>query len=87
MHGLITRLFQRLFVLALGIISIWLIVFVVFRISNNRLPWILALAITYGVGAYGKSMPHVTQANYADASYCGFVLFGMRADQSGRVRY
>lgn len=52
MRGLITRFFQRLLVLALGIISIWLIVFVVFRISDNRLPWILALAVTYGIGAY-----------------------------------
>src|SRR6201997_5461819 len=52
MRGLITRFFQRLFVLALGIISIWLIVFVVFRVSDNRLPWILALAVTYGIGAY-----------------------------------
>jgi hypothetical protein len=52
MLGLIIRFFQRLFVLALGIISIWLLVFVVFRISDNRLPWILALAVTYGIGAY-----------------------------------
>jgi hypothetical protein len=35
-----------------GILSIWLIVFVVFRTTENRLPWILALAATYGVGAY-----------------------------------
>jgi hypothetical protein len=52
MLGLIIRFFQRLFVLALGIISIWLLVFVVFRISDNRLPWILALAVTYAIGAY-----------------------------------
>jgi hypothetical protein len=52
MPGLIVRFFQRLFVLALGIVSIWLLVFVVFKISDNRLPWILALAVTYGIGAY-----------------------------------
>lgn len=52
MLGLIIRFFQRLFVMALGIISIWLLVFVVFRVSDNRLPWILALAVTYGIGAY-----------------------------------
>lgn len=52
MPGLIARFLQRLVVLAVGIISVWLIVFVVFRISDNRLPWILALAVTYGIGAY-----------------------------------
>ena len=46
------RLLQRLAILGLGALSIWLIVFVVFRISDHRLPWILALAVTYGVGAY-----------------------------------
>jgi hypothetical protein len=30
----------------------WLIVFVVFRIADNRLPWILAVAVTYGIAAY-----------------------------------
>jgi len=46
------RSLQRLLVVGVGILSIWLIVFVVFRITENRLPWILALAATYGVGAY-----------------------------------
>jgi len=41
-----------LLVVGVGVISIWLIVFVVFRITENRLPWILALAATYGIGAY-----------------------------------
>ena len=48
----LARSLQRLLVVGVGVISIWLIVFVVFRITENRLPWILALAATYGIGAY-----------------------------------
>ncbi|MBV8574771.1 MAG: LssY C-terminal domain-containing protein [Acetobacteraceae bacterium] len=48
----LTRSLQRLLVVAVGILSIWLIVFVVFRITDNRLPWVLALASTYGIAAY-----------------------------------
>jgi hypothetical protein len=48
----VIRLLQRLAILGLGVLSVWLIVFVVFRIADNRLPWILALSATYGVGAY-----------------------------------
>ncbi len=44
---------RRLAVAGLGALSVWLIVFVVFRISDHRLPWTLALAVTYGVAAYG----------------------------------
>jgi hypothetical protein len=36
----------------LGAVSVWLIVFVVFRIADRRLPWILALSATYGLAAY-----------------------------------
>jgi hypothetical protein len=39
-------------VLGLGIISVWLIVFVVFRVTDNRLPWVLALSLTYAIAAY-----------------------------------
>jgi LssY-like putative type I secretion system component LssY len=46
------RLIRRLLVLGLGVFAIWLIVFVVFRIADNRLPWILAVAVTYGIAAY-----------------------------------
>jgi LssY C-terminus len=49
---LLIRLLQRLLILALGIFSVWLIVFVVFEFADRRLPWILALAVTYGIGAY-----------------------------------
>jgi LssY C-terminus len=56
-HGWIVRLFarrllQRLFVLALGIVSVWLIVFVVFDFADRRLPWLLALGFTYAIAAY-----------------------------------
>jgi hypothetical protein len=46
------RWLQRLAIVGLGALSAWLIVFVVFRISDHRLPWILALVVTYGIGAY-----------------------------------
>ncbi|MGB9118930.1 LssY C-terminal domain-containing protein [Bradyrhizobium sp.] len=49
---LLKRLLQRLLILGLGVFSVWLIVFVVFRIADRRLPWILALGITYGFAAY-----------------------------------
>jgi hypothetical protein len=46
------RFSQRLLVFGLGIFSIWLIVFVVFETADHRLPWILALGISYGLAAY-----------------------------------
>src|SRR5271169_785329 len=49
---LLKRLLQRLLIFGLGIFSVWLIVFVVFRIADNRLPWVFALGITYGIAAY-----------------------------------
>ena len=45
-------LFQRFLVLCLGVVSVWLIVFVVFDTADHRLPWIVAVALTYGVAAY-----------------------------------
>jgi hypothetical protein len=48
---LLKRLLHRLLVFALGILSVWLIVFV-FRLTDHRLPTILALALTYGAAAY-----------------------------------
>lgn len=52
MVRLLARFVQRLAVLALGVFSVWLIVFVVFRFADHRLPWVLALAVTYAVAAY-----------------------------------
>ena len=48
----LTRFVQRLAVLGLGIFAVWFIVFVVFRITDRRLPWILALGVTYALAAY-----------------------------------
>jgi hypothetical protein len=52
MARLLRRFLRRSLVVALGAFSIWLIVFVVFRFADNRLPWVLALALTYGIAAY-----------------------------------
>jgi hypothetical protein len=41
-----------LLVFDLGVATVWLIVFVVFRIADHRLPWVLALGVTYGLAAY-----------------------------------
>jgi LssY C-terminus len=49
---LLIRLLQRLAIFGLGIFSVWLIVFVIFETADRRLPWILAVSITYGFGAY-----------------------------------
>ena len=49
---LLTRLLQRLAIFGLGIFSVWLIVFVTFETADRRLPWILAVGIAYGFGAY-----------------------------------
>ena len=49
---LLKRFLQRLVIFGLGIFSVWLIVFVVFETADRRLPWILALGITYGFAAY-----------------------------------
>src|ERR1700745_3400421 len=49
---LLKRLVQRLLIFALCIFTVWLIVFVVFETADRRLPWILAVGITYGFAAY-----------------------------------
>jgi hypothetical protein len=48
---LLKRLLHRLLILGLGILSVWLIVFV-FRFADQRLPTVLTLALTYGIAAY-----------------------------------
>src|SRR6201997_2767824 len=45
-------LVQRLLIFGLGIFCVWLIVFVVFETADRRLPWILAVGLTYGFAAY-----------------------------------
>jgi LssY C-terminus len=51
MMRLFIRFLQRLLIFVLGILCIWVIVFV-FRFVDARRSWILALAITYGTAAY-----------------------------------
>lgn len=48
---LLKRLLRRSLIVALGILCVWLIVFV-FRFTDHRLPTILAVALTYGIAAY-----------------------------------
>lgn len=52
MVRLLKRFVQRLLVFALGVLTVWLIVFVIFKFADHRLPWILAVAVTYGIAAY-----------------------------------
>ena len=47
----LVRLFQRLLVLGLGVLSVWLIVYV-FKLVDRRLPSVLALALSYAIAAY-----------------------------------
>jgi len=49
---LLNRFWQRLVILGLGVLSVWLIVFVIFETADQRLPWILAVSLTYGIAAY-----------------------------------
>jgi hypothetical protein len=49
---LLKRLVQRLLIFGLGIFCVWLTVFVIFETADRRLPWILAVAVTYGIAAY-----------------------------------
>ena len=49
---MLIRLVQRLAIFGLGVLSVWLIAFVVFDFADKRLPWVIALATTYAVGAY-----------------------------------
>jgi hypothetical protein len=49
---LLKRLLQRLLIFGLGIFTVWLIVFVVFETADRRLPWMLAVGLTYGIAAY-----------------------------------
>ena len=49
---MVMRFLQRLAIFGLGVFCVWLIVFVVFETTDRRLPWILAVSITYGFAAY-----------------------------------
>lgn len=52
MIRMVKRFLRRLAVVGLGVLSIWLIVFVIFRFADHRLHWMLAAAITYAIAAY-----------------------------------
>jgi hypothetical protein len=45
------RQLQRLLILGLGVLSVWLVVFV-FEFVDRRLPWVLAVSFSYGIAAY-----------------------------------
>lgn len=49
---LLKRTVRRLLVVALGVLSVWIVVFVIFDFADRRLPWIVAVAVTYGIAAY-----------------------------------
>lgn len=49
---LLIRTLQRLAIFAIGAISVWLIVFVVFDFADQELPVYFALLATYAIGAY-----------------------------------
>ena len=48
----LTLLLQRLLVFLLGVLTVWLIAFVFFDFADRWLPWVIALAVTYGLAAY-----------------------------------
>jgi LssY-like putative type I secretion system component LssY len=48
---LLELIYRRLVVFALGVVGVWLIVFV-FQFTDSRLPTILALSVVYGLAAY-----------------------------------
>jgi len=50
--GLFVRILQRIAIFAIGAISIWLIVFVIFDFADKRMPVAVALAVTYALAAY-----------------------------------
>jgi len=62
MTRMFVRLLRRVLVAALGVFAVWVIVFVVFRFADNRLPWILAAAFTYAVAAYAI-LPRVVRTS------------------------
>jgi LssY C-terminus len=49
---LLVLFLRRTLIFGLGAFSVWLIVFVIFEDADRRLPWILALSVTYGLAAY-----------------------------------
>ena len=50
--GLLIRILRRVAIFAVGVVSVWLIAFVVFDWADKKLPMALALGVTYAIGAY-----------------------------------
>ena len=48
---LLKRFLRRLLILGLGVVTVWLIVFV-FRLVDRRVPSVLALIFSYALAAY-----------------------------------
>ena len=48
----LARTLQRILIFGLGVLCVWLIAFVIFDFADQRLPWAIAIAVTYGIGAY-----------------------------------
>ncbi len=67
----LNRLVRRLLVFGLGILTVWLIVFVFFDFADRWLPWLFAVAFTYALAAY-VILPRA-------------VRLGLRILQRGRV--
>ena len=42
MERKLVRFLRRLLVAAIGVLTVWLIVFVIFKFADNRLNWMLA---------------------------------------------
>jgi len=75
---LIKRYLRRLAVVCLGIFTVWLIVFVILDDSEQRLPWIVALGLTYAAAAY-VILPRVVRMSLKilqRQSIPGFTLTG-----------
>ena len=62
----LARLIQRVAVFGLGVFAVWLIVFVVFRVADNRLPWTIAVGVTYGIAAY-VILPRIVRLGHVSA--------------------
>ena len=83
--GLLRRLWRHILVFLIGVFTVWLIVFVVFQVTDNTLPWILAVAVTYGIAAY-IILPRAIRMLASDTALAvgfadrGRIAPGMKAD-------
>jgi LssY C-terminus len=79
MKRLLRRLFQRLLIFGLGIFSVWLIVFVVFDTADQRLPWLVAVSLTYAIAAY-IILPRVVRTGLKIVQHQSVPSFTITAD-------